>query len=194
MGPSLISRAMGPGDTVHFALSATCHSHQRRSLRICHCCFVVYTPEHNSDQSSALCCSPCPEDDCYAASRSLNLHVRELLLYFIAFLFWKSLFIWNGILSVDFFFLRTSMEKGNIFFCKGSLAYCLSDNIHYGCLICANVKCPNMLSSVMVHFAHDTQNKSWKCTNGFDSFVNQPICRTTEAVSQRKGPHADEHN
>lgn len=88
------------------------------------------------------------------------------------------------------------MEKGIIFFCKESLAYCLSDYIYYWLLDMCNCKMSKymLLSSVMVHFAHDTQNKSWKYTNGFDGFVNQPICRTMEAVCQRKGLHADEHN
>lgn len=73
---------MWPCETVQF--DGALRSAHSGSERIRHCCFTARAGEHNSDRSSAfsrsLCC-----DQCSAASCSLNLHVRELLAYAVAF-------------------------------------------------------------------------------------------------------------
>lgn len=52
-----------------------------------------------------------------------------------------------------------------------------------------------LLSTDMVHFVHPSQNKNYKHTYGPDVFVNHLMRRNMAlTVSQRKGPHADEHN
>lgn len=72
---------MGPSEDQHGSvrLNAPHRPHKLGELRLCCCCSGVFTSEHNSDQSTAPCCNPCPGDDCFAASCSSNLHVRELV-------------------------------------------------------------------------------------------------------------------